>query len=169
MPRKLKPMRMRFFLIYIFVIISSCSTKRNIIYIQDSDIKKHYNTDYKDYLIKVDDVLKIDIKTVDPELALLFNKDQDNNLSSSKDAILYNGYQVNSDGNINFPEIGNIKVAGLTTTEIGKDLYNEITEQGILLNPSIDVKVIKSHFTILGEVNNPGTYTVASVNSAFNI
>ena len=31
-------------------------------------------------------------------------------------------------------------------------------EKGILLNPLLDIKVINSNFTILGEVNRPGRY-----------
>ena len=33
-----------------------------------------------------------------------------------------------------------------------------MVEKGILLNPTVDVKIVNSYFTILGEVNNPGRY-----------
>ena len=69
-----------------------------------------------------------------------------------------NGYQVNSEGNITIPVIGGLKVIGLTTTQVSKKIQDLLVEDGQLVNPIVDVKIVNSYFTILGEVNKPGRY-----------
>lgn len=147
-----------YLILFVFLCVSSCSSQKDIFYLQKSNIDKTYNLEYKEYTIKVDDILKIDIKTNDPETTLLFEDKNAYNLNSNKESILYNGYQVDVNGNIHFNEIGKIKVVDLTINQARDKLYDRITKMGILLNPLLDIKIINSHFTILGEVNMPGRY-----------
>ena len=137
----------------------SCSTKKKIIYFQDYDTVSSLDINYEDYKVQIDDVLKIDVKTEEPATALIFNPSGVNNsFSGNLEGLLYNGYQVNTSGYINFPRLGKIKVAGMTISEVRDFIFNSLIEAKILTNPSIDVKVLNNHFTILGEVNSPGKY-----------
>ena len=47
---------------------------------------------------------------------------------------------------------------GKTINQIRSTIYKLITENDYLINPTVDVKLLNSYFTILGEVNNPGRY-----------
>ena len=115
----------------------------------------------KNYLVyktKVDDILKIDITSEDLEASMIFKKPSSTGINNTKESMMLDGYQINSEGYINFPYFGKIMVLDKTVDEIINLFYNKITQESILKNPSIDVKILNSYFTILGEVKNPGRY-----------
>ena len=150
----------KFFLFTIIVlIVSSCSTKKELLYLQNFDNSSSYISDYDEYLINVDDILKIDVNSDNPEAAYIFNRNGVvANPTNSKENMLFNGYQVDQKGYINFPIIGNIYVKDMTIRGFRDYLHNRITEEGYLIDPFIDIKILNLHFTILGEVNRPGRY-----------
>ena len=57
---------------------------------------------------------------------------------------------------IYFPQMQD-KGSNLTLNQV-RDKYDYITENKILTNPFIDVKLLNARFTIIGEVNRPGRY-----------
>ena len=139
--------------------IFSCSSKKDILYIQDSSNDQNLSVEYREYLIKADDVLKIDISAEEPSAALFLNpRGANSNLNSNKQSLLYNGYQVNPEGYINFPAIGKIKVAGISVSDLRNKIYSLIIGKGILNNPHVDIKILNTYFIVLGEVNKPGRY-----------
>ena len=151
---------MKFILNSILVLlVFSCSTNKDIVYVQNLDYISNYNYDYKEYLLKVDDILKIDVRTSDVEFSMIFNQNPTNqNYSNTRESILYNGYLIDAEGNINFPSIGKIKVKGLTILQARNLIKKLIIDSGQLKETTVDLKLINSHFTILGEVKNPGRY-----------
>ena len=54
--------------------------------------------------------------------------------------------------------IGKLNVNGKTLIEIRKLLYETIIKLELLKDPHIDIKILNSYFSILGEVNNPGKH-----------
>lgn len=150
--------RLIFFSILILFIFS-CSTKKGINYISDFNSTKDLNYKYKDYKIKVDDILKIDVNSKNPEASIEFNpRALNTTMSTNKTSLIYNGYIVNNQGEIIFPVFGKLKVEGKTIGEVRDILYNKIKNEGYLKEPSVDVKLLNTNFTILGEVLNPGRY-----------
>ena len=146
-------------IIYILILISSCSTKKDILYIQDYDNNETIPIDYLEYKLKVDDILKISVTTEMPEAALVFDPNAVNpSASNTKDALLFSGFQISPDGFIYFQNLGEIKAIGLTVNELRKSIYNKIVESQLLTNPAIDIKILNSEFTIIGEVLKPGKY-----------
>lgn len=149
----------KFSILVFFVLLISCSSKKQIIYLQDLDTAVKYDFKYEQYKIKTDDVLKIDIGAKTPEAALLFApKGQLLTYTDTKESLLLNGYQVDFEGYINFPSIGKILVKNLTIEQLKNLLTNKIISNEILLDPYVDVKLLNAYFTILGEVNKPGRY-----------
>ena len=145
--------------IFVFFVIFSCSSKKNVLYLQDLDNTTKIDFDYKEYKIKIDDVLKIDVKTQSPESFSGINTIGGTIMqNNTKYSYLLQGYLVGTDGNISFPGIGRVKAEGKTTNELRDFLLNFISSNGILTNPFVDVKVINKSFTVIGEVNNPGKY-----------
>ena len=143
---------------YLLVLFSACSSKKDIIYLQgfDSDV---FESNYSEYLISVDDILKISISSDKPELTAMLNPGgMQSSIINSKDLFIINGYQVNSEGNIIFPELGEVYVLGNTINQLRRKFYQLIVDKGIIINPTIDIKILNSHFTILGEVSMPGRY-----------
>ena len=145
-----------FLLVSLFVV--SCSSKKQVIYLQDSSFDSVYSSNFIEYKIRPDDILKIDVNSDTPEAAMIFSRSGMNLTTNTKENMIFNGYQVDSEGYINFPILGKIKVIGLTVTEIRDYLHEKISKDGYLLDPFIDVKTINLNFTILGEVNRPGSY-----------
>ena len=139
-----------------FFVVFSCTTKKSILYVQDIDASETYLKDYYEYTIKVDDILKIDVNSHTPEASNIFNSSKTE--MNNRESVLYYGYQVNSEGYINFPSLGKINVLDKTINEIRDYIYNTIKDNEFLIDPHVDVKLINAHFTILGEINNPGRY-----------
>jgi len=62
------------------------------------------------------------------------------------------------DGKVNLPKIGRVKVGGLTTKEANYFLEQQYST--ILKDPIINIRVLNHFVTILGEVNNPGRFSL---------
>lgn len=68
--------------------------------------------------------------------------------------------RVSNDGTVVFPLIGKISVGGLTPQATAR-LIQERLAKGYLINPQVSVTVVefsKRRFTVLGEVQKPGSY-----------
>jgi len=67
------------------------------------------------------------------------------------------GYTVSDTGDISIPILGDVKVMGLTTDEV-KTAVEKRAKQ-YLKDAVINVKLLTFKFTVMGEVNKPGSYT----------
>ena len=145
--------------VLIIFLISSCSSKKNIIYLQDLSQNDNFNVVFNSYRLKIDDVLKIDISSDLAEPLSVLNRNSQNFSSNNTlQSFLYNGYQIDTDGYINYPSLGKIYAKGKTLEEFTKIIENKIIINEILLEPTVDIKILNTHFTILGEVKSPGRY-----------
>jgi len=154
---------MRLILICLFpIIISSCSTKQQVIYIKDSDKKNTFEKietlDFQN-TIEAGDILKIDVKTIVSEAAQPYTKQITSNLAQNIQMLLLDGYVVSNKGLINFPVLGKLKVVGFTEMEIESIIKGLLVNNEQLVNPLVKVRRLNSKFTVLGEVRNPGTYS----------
>lgn len=77
-----------------------------------------------------------------------------------KDGVISQKVRVSSGGMINFPLVGEMKVAGITSSELEKKLSG-LLEKDYLVNPQVSV-VIEEYSTvsIMGEVKKPGSYPI---------
>ncbi len=148
-----------YILLFLFV---SCSTKKDVLYLQDFDEINQIQLNYSEYIIQIDDILKIDVFTQSTELNLLYNKNV--NVSTSRESSELDGYKVSPQGTVVFPSLGKIEVVDKTTDEVADFIQSELIINGILTEPTVDVKVINANFTILGEVNSPGRYIYSDNN-----
>lgn len=149
-------MQMRIYFV-LLIFIFSCSTKKDILFIQDHDNIENFDFSYDEIKIKTDDILRVQISSQSPELTIPFNT----NIETRNGTLVsyqMTGYAVNSEGLINLPQVGPVKVGGLTRQEATVLIQNTLIDVGILTNPAVDVKIVNSYFTILGEVNKPGRY-----------
>ena len=67
-------------------------------------------------------------------------------------------YLVDYQGNINFPVLGTLKVAGMTLLEAQDYIASLIYPQYISQKPIVNVRLLNFQVAVLGEVNRPGTY-----------
>lgn len=67
-------------------------------------------------------------------------------------------FQVDANGAIAMPLIGNVDAGGRTTNELAANVVQKL-QKDYLKNPKVSVEVIDYRpFYILGEVRNPGSY-----------
>ena len=70
------------------------------------------------------------------------------------------GYTVKSDGTIDFPIIGEIKVAGLTREETERLVKERLIDSKQIKDPVVTVEFMNLGFSVLGEVSSPGRYAI---------
>ncbi|MDR3273548.1 MAG: polysaccharide biosynthesis/export family protein [Flavobacteriaceae bacterium] len=120
---------------------------------------------YTPYL-KPDDLLVITVSALDVQSTLPFNQVNPYNINNTSNETLTTGnprlvsYLIDENGNIDFPVLGKIKLAGLTRSQ-AIDLMRQKLSQYIK-NPTVNINLINFRVTILGEVNRPGTYTISN-------
>jgi len=154
-------MRKIFFLIFLISVLTSCSHKRNLIYLDDlsgNSINK-INFPLVNNKLEIGDVLKIDVQTVIPEAATPYNQLDKKNMSTSFDLLIIEGYFVDENFNINYPILGRINVIDLDEDQLSKKIAKMLVDGGHLTNPHVKVRKINSKFTVLGEVRSPGTFS----------
>lgn len=125
------------------------------------------STRYKALIIQPDDLLSISIQSTDPLTSAPFNlgaapvldKNEPGNPASS------NGFLVDPAGRVYLPEIGAVKVGGLTTFGARDTITARLKK--FLRDPIVNVRLQNFKFTVLGEVGRPGTYNIP--NERFNI
>jgi polysaccharide export outer membrane protein len=80
------------------------------------------------------------------------------------DILKLEGYVVFNEQTIRFPILGVISVAGKTMQQLAAELKKKLQDGGHLVNPTVDVRLLNSKFTVLGEVMRPGTFTYTDTN-----
>ncbi len=132
---------------------SSCVTPRRTRYLQEPDRSiASYPEVYTpaDYQIQKSDELYIRVITLDPESRKIFNADgagtTTGNVRTSNSKGLYT-YTVYDDGTIDFPYIGAIEVAGLTTREAKEAIEKKLVEY--VIDCSVEVRLVNSYFNLV--------------------
>lgn len=145
----------------IFTGLFSCTSQKNFVYLQNKEknnsIVLTKNNTFK-YRIRKQDILYIKTISIDQTSTLSLNTtNQYNEYTGELNAYL-NGYIVNDSGNIEMPLIGKVTVEGLTIDEIQKVVQEKVDYY--MKNSLVMVKLLNFNITLLGEVNNPGNFTV---------
>jgi polysaccharide biosynthesis/export protein len=133
----------------------------------ESSAKYPYQTE--DYLLQVNDIVEINIKTTDPDLNLIFgaiSNDpanmavQQGGSQGSGDAFFMNGYTIDERGVVEMPLIGELKITGMTTQQV-KDLVEiEVQKYVNLGEYFVRVRLGGVRFSALGEFARSGKYTI---------
>lgn len=161
----------RFLLTFsVLILLASCASKKDIIYYQDIDERQFQKVDIikPKPKIEVNDILQVNIQTINPESAQPFMKQNAMGMGAGGGGggqagmINLQGYIVNEFGEIEMPIIGRIQVNNLTREQAEKKIKNKLL--GYLKDPYVSVRILNYKFTIQGEVNNPGTFEVFDPN-----
>jgi polysaccharide export outer membrane protein len=100
-----------------------------------------------------------------PEAAVPYNKVSSGTIQANSVEIMkLEGYVVSGEQTIEFPVLGTMSVAGKTTRQLAEQIKKELEEGGHLSNPTVDIRLLNSKFTVLGEVRNPGTFNYTDTN-----
>jgi len=157
-----------FFFLIIGLAMISCVPQAKMKYLQTKEgdsIVSEYKNIKPDYKLKPGDYLYIRVLTLDQKSNELFasmsaSGGRDGYVNSTDQSLYLSSYLVNDSGFISFPLLGNIPAAGHTVIEMKQSLNKGVSE--IIRESSVVVKLVLFNISVLGEVKNPGKYTVNS-------
>jgi polysaccharide export outer membrane protein len=140
-----------------FILATSCVSKKDMVYFQNEETIQ--NEVLRNYApkIQMDDIISIFVSAQDTEAAAPFNLFQGGSQINANKPITY---LVDTQGEISFPIVGQLKVAGLTTNELRTYLKGKL--EGYLKNPVVTIRLENFRVSVLGEVKNPGAFNVVS-------
>lgn len=150
------------------VALTSCHAPKDVVYFQDMTQGNRIEVAAQQTVkVRPDDRLSILVNSKDPQLAALFNLpvmsqrinanmghgDGTPNLDSSSGTATY---VVDSYGDIQFPVLGTIHIAGMTRQEVAEYIRHELISRNLVKDPTVTVDFLNHGVTVLGEVKNPG-------------
>lgn len=162
----MKMKKLKFLVIVCCLALASCKTYKNINYIQDVQVNTTESiAENQGIRIQPKDMLSIVVSSKTPELAMAFNLpvvsyQAGSEVVSGGGAQRLLGYVVDNDGNIDFPLLGKIQVAGLTRWQLQELIKQQIVNAGLMKELVVTVEFMNFKVSIMGEVNAPGSYTI---------
>lgn len=152
------------------VLLCSCSAKK-LAYFEAADDAMAMQLASSDYSIKIapSDELMITVNSDVPEAAVAYNLPMANPAKitgdpNSKEVVEVSTqariqtYIVSPEGYINFPVLGRIHVAGLTTRQLATSLTERLEKD--IANPYVRVELVNFKVNVLGEVLKPAAIPV---------
>lgn len=153
------------YLLLVLAMMSSCVSRKHLAYFQSitaesaEEINKHTHPQPEPF-VKVNDALIITVTALDMEAVLPYNLPSVSHTNPTSEieptTQTYQYYTVDSQGDIDFPILGKLHVAGLTKSEVINMIQDRL--KGQILDPIVTVRFLNAKVTVLGEVRNPGSY-----------
>lgn len=161
----------KFYLLAIACLLfASCATQKKISYFQDAQ-----NADSAkialpspEIRLRTEDKISIVVNCKDPELTSLFNLPYISNYVGGNVSTNMSGqrgvscYIIDQDGNIDFPVLGTLHIAGMTRNEVQAFVKNELITNNLVNDPVVTVEYANLQYSVLGEVKAPGQYNINS-------
>ena len=146
------------------ILLASCSMQKKILYFQDAWNGSEDEIYIKNGRIKLqpDDIISIIVKSRDMNLTNLFNLPYYTQRLGSNTEFTNNysngvaTYLVNGNGDISFPVVGKIHVAGLTRGELADLIQKLLIDGNHVKDPVVSIDFANLNVSVLGEVAKPG-------------
>ncbi|MGZ4036806.1 MAG: polysaccharide biosynthesis/export family protein [Bacteroidia bacterium] len=143
--------------------MTSCISKKKMVYFQGKGDSKTEGAKNYTPVLKSDDLLSILVTAFDAEAVRPFNLPL-----ASMSTTQYGGYStgtpsqpgflVDANGNIDFPVIGAVHLGGMDRLAATALLKEKLS--AYVSNPIVIIRILNFKVTVLGEVRNPGTFTI---------
>ena len=150
----MKSFKIMFLLAVSAIMASSCVSTRKVRYLQDMQKLGEVSVDGKfEAKISPSDELRIFVlpngDLEEQELIKPFNiySNGNGNMTNTNQGL---GYLVDVEGNIQFPILGKMKVAGLTCRELRDTVEYRLKNEGYLTDPLVDVRITNFKIYFLG-------------------
>lgn len=154
----------------------SCVSNKKLIYMQELEgtagpmveTSKKYPYQPEEYLLQVNDIVEVNIRTTDQDLNRLLmaasvepgaNQMQASGQSVG-DVFFMNGYSLDDFGKIELPLIGEVKLEGLTVAQAKIVVENEVKKYVKEGEFFVRVRLGGVRFSALGEFNASGKFTI---------
>lgn len=164
-------MKVKYISLLLLLVMSACSTPKNVTYFQDVQSGSEINPAKQlDIRVRSGDKLAILVSTQDAALSAQFNLlQQQTRVTSSTSSSMFSGtnnsndgrtsfYTVSPEGNITFPVLGKLHIAGMGRAEVAEYIEHELVSKKLVKDPVVTVEFINTGVSIIGEVARPGRY-----------
>jgi len=156
-------MRIFLGLFIIICLFASCASKKDLVYFQPDSTLLNSSYELNAPKLQPGDILAISVTADDVRATQPFN--QVSPYQGATGTIQPTNpfiptYAIDVNGNIDFPKLGEIKLAGKTRTEAMALLRNEIARY--IVDPGISMEIRNFRVTVLGEVKSPGSYPISN-------
>ena len=157
-------MRTKLLFLILLALLSGCVTQKKLRYLGDTPSSggvENFPMDIPDYKLKPRDVLYITVKAMGPEgkiedfLSGGANSSMQMTQMQGEGGSLY-GYDVNAEGYVTLPAVGQVKVEGMTLVDTKKALQEHVDK--VFKNATVECKLLSFRYTVIGEVKAPGTF-----------
>lgn len=153
-------------IILLMIFQSGCVSRKKLTYLQFNEKAQEYNQSFDEtrpsvtptaYKIMPYDNLYIRVITPDPQWSAIFNTMPvgAGGAVTEESAALF-GYIVDTEGEIEIPFVGKIRVGDKTLAEIKDDLDSIF--KNYLTDAAITVRLVNNYISVIGEVTAPGRY-----------
>ena len=159
----------------VLMIATGCKTPEDVAYFQDTTQDTIIIPSNGEIKIEPNDKLTIVVKTMDPAVSALFNLSSvtervgEGGVTTNPTGIINNTnnstmnsgiskYTVTSQGTIDFPVLGVLKVAGMTRNELAGFIKGELMGRNLAKDPVVTVEFANMGVSLLGDVTKPGMY-----------
>jgi len=152
---------------FVLLCLGGCSSSRQVAYMQDVDSgTRRDGITQVPVTVQPQDKISIVVNSKNPELAEIFNLPvithrvgQPMNSSYSYNQQM-SSYTVDSNGNIDFPVLGEVHVAGLRRETIASDIKRELMNRDLVKDAVVIVEFMNMGISVMGEVNRPGRFNI---------
>jgi polysaccharide export outer membrane protein len=160
------PFQRLLFIVLLLLSLPACKTREKLVYLQQGQDQTTVQPDYQ-VRLRTDDQLNIMVGGSDMESLAPFQFFYSSNTQGGQGGMMQNpqmmggaglSYVIDINGNINFPVLGFVKLAGLTRLEAVEYLQKEL--QVYVQDVVVNVQLMNFKFTILGQVKAPGVQMV---------
>ncbi|MEW5676313.1 polysaccharide biosynthesis/export family protein [Flavobacterium enshiense] len=148
--------------LFLLIFLASCASRKNFVYLNDVVDSKAVQGSVQEPKIQSDDLLYITVSAENPEVAAPYNlkavavNGVSGSIESSQNDL--ESYLVDKNGEIDFPQVGKIKVGGLSRLEAVEKIKQILADY--IQQPVVHIRIINFKISVLGEVNMPGTHTI---------
>ena len=149
--------------ILLLLLTSSCVSGKKITYYQNmEDLQQQAAAAQQGLEVKPNDLLTISVAAENLESVQPFNlpvigmPSGDPTRATGQQQL--QTYLVDSEGNIEFPVLGTVHVAGLNRKQVSELIEEKVSKY--VQNPIVNVRIANFQVTVLGEVNRPGTFSI---------
>lgn len=160
-------------IVSLICLLGSCAAPKNVAYFQDAEaIRGMTLQDEQPLRLRPKDKINILVSSADPLLVSQFNltaatgtmrsvgsttlpKTTAGSTGGNSTAQLL-AYTVDEQGDINFPVLGKVAVAGKTRQEVAEYIRLRLINRDLVRDPIVTVEYVNLGVNVLGEVNRPG-------------
>lgn len=150
--------------------MTSCISNKKMIYLQGATQSYAVPQEIKDAFelqVQPDDQLAVSVASKDNELLSRFNNNTligggGNSMTGTSTINVTSGvsyFQVDKEGNIEFPIFGTMHVGGMTTRQVSAMIQKRMVDEGYINDAVVNTKIMSFKVTVLGDVKTPGTQT----------